>query len=60
MDLEYRKGQLCIYRLMVCQEGFCLACAIHHQYKRRKALEDDVTEFKKLFKAIRKEQCVTS
>jgi len=59
MYQEYQKGQLCKHGFILYQEGFCPACAIHHQYQRQKAIVDDVTYFKKLFKAIRKEQCIT-
>jgi hypothetical protein len=29
IDLNYHKGQKCIYGPTFCQEGFCSACNIH-------------------------------
>jgi len=60
MYREYHKGQLCIHGFILCQEGFCHACAIHQKYQRQKALADDMNYFKKLFKAVRREQFITS
>ena len=37
---EYHKGQLCIYRFLLCQEGFCSECALHKQHKRNKSLKN--------------------
>lgn len=28
VNLAYRKGQVCLYRAMLCQEGYCSSCWI--------------------------------
>ena len=29
LNLEYHKGQLCAYKPLLCQEGFCSECIIY-------------------------------
>ena len=31
MNLEYHKGQFCVYEPVFCQEGYCSECAIYYQ-----------------------------
>jgi hypothetical protein len=55
MDTEYHKGQLCIYKFMLCQEGFCSRCAILHEHQKNKISIDVDLYTKKLVNAKRKE-----
>lgn len=57
---EYHKGQLCIHKFMLCQEGFCSECSIHYQYKQYKTPVEEELNPKNLVKAKRKEQLVIS
>ena len=29
MDISFHKGETCVHRLILCQEGYCSDCAIH-------------------------------
>jgi hypothetical protein len=60
MYTEYHKGQLCIHRFILCQEGFCSECAIHQQYQRREIPVEEEIDSRKLVKARRKEHLVVS
>lgn len=33
VNLAYRKGQVCLYRAMLCQEGYCSSCWIFMSLK---------------------------
>jgi hypothetical protein len=57
---EYHKGQLCIHKFILCQEGFCSECAIHYQYQQHNKPVDEELDPKKLVKARRKEELVIS
>ena len=48
---EYHKGQLCIHKFMLCQEGFCSECAIHYQHKQNELSLDDKLNTDKLVMA---------
>ena len=60
MHPEYHKGQLCVYQLILCQEGYCSECAIHYHYQGHRTPADEALNPKKLVKARRKEQLVSS
>jgi hypothetical protein len=57
---EYHKGQLCIHKFLLCQEGFCLDCAIHYQYQPLQRLATKESNSKKLAKISPERQLVTS
>jgi hypothetical protein len=50
MNLEYHKGQQCIYKPLFCQEGFCSECmqCIHQQPADPQTLADAIKENKKV------------
>jgi len=29
MNMDYQKGYTCVYKLILCQEGYCSDCAIY-------------------------------
>jgi len=35
VNLEYHKGELCVHSSVLCQEGYCSECIIHHEKQQR-------------------------
>lgn len=29
MQEEFHKGELCVHKMLLCQEGFCSECSVH-------------------------------
>ena len=36
VNIEYHKGQLCSFKPLLCQEGFCAECIISHEHHLQK------------------------
>ena len=37
MNMEYHKGYPCVYKPILCQEGFCSNCAVYFEKSKGKA-----------------------
>ena len=60
MFAEYHKGQLCTYKFLLCQEGFCSECAIASQSQPDRKLKDRELNSGRLIKANSTPQLVAS
>lgn len=41
VNLDYYKGQYCVYKPILCQEGYCSECAIYYSSLRHSALKNE-------------------
>jgi len=58
MCLEYHKGQPCVYKPILCQEGYCSECDIYYQSLLHSELATKGTDEKNLIKVKTKELTV--
>lgn len=59
MYLEYHKGQPCVYKPILCQEGYCFKCAIFYQSSLSSQLVDEDPDEKNWIK-VKTKELVTS
>ena len=60
MHVEYHKGYPCVYKPILCQEGYCSDCAVYLEKSRGRAWVNEETDMVDLSKVKRAKFAVSA